>query len=44
MTEWIHLKPMKLDRYLASAFVYKGRMANGWGGGAGLWEGGDDVG
>ena len=30
---------MKLDRYLASAFVYKARMFGG--GGGRLWEGGD---
>ena len=36
--QWTCLKPMKLDRYLASAFVYKARM---FGGGGRLWEGGD---
>ena len=35
--QWTRLKPMKSDRYLASAFVYKARMF----GGGGLWEGGD---
>jgi hypothetical protein len=34
--KWTRLKPMKLDRYLASAFVYKAQMFGG-----GLWEGGD---
>ena len=36
--QWTRLKPMRSDRYLASAFVYKARM---FGGGGGLWEGGD---
>ena len=35
--QWTRLKPMRLDRYLASAFVYKARIF----GGGGLWEGGD---
>jgi hypothetical protein len=35
--QWTRLKPMRSDRYLASAFVYKARMF----GGGGLWEGGD---
>ena len=34
--QWTHLKPMRLDRYLASVFVYKAQC---WGGG--LREGGD---
>jgi hypothetical protein len=38
--QWIRLKPMRSDRHLASAFVYKARMF-GVGGGGGLWEGGD---
>jgi hypothetical protein len=38
--QWTRLKPMKLDRYLVSAFVYKARMF-GEGGGGRLWEGGD---
>ena len=38
--QWTRLKPMRSDRYLASAFVYKARMFGG-GGGGGLWEGGD---
>jgi hypothetical protein len=33
--QWTRLKPMKLDRYLASAFVYKARMFGGGGGGGG---------
>ena len=32
------------DRYMASAFVYKGRMLAGrGGGGGGLWEGGNTL-
>ena len=35
--QWTHLKPMRLDRYLASVFVYKAQCL----GGGGLREGGD---
>ena len=38
--KWATLKPMKLDRYLASAFVFKGRM---YVCGGRLWEGGDTL-
>ena len=29
--QWTRLKPLRLDRYLASAFVYKARMFGGGG-------------
>ena len=36
--QWTRLKPIRSDRYLASAFVYNPECL---GGGGGLWEGGD---
>ena len=40
LMRWISLKPMKLDRYLASAFAYRGWM---YVCGGRLWEGGDTL-
>ena len=38
--QWTNLKPMKLDRYLSSAFIYKGHM---YVCGGRLWEDGDSI-